>query len=835
MRSMFKGASAFNQDISLWTGSAATSAQTDMFLDATAFQAKFSCTNAVTGPAYSCEGPSPIPDASWHTFVAECLAESTAIAETGECIVWARSQNVWYGTMPNWDTSLVEDMSGYDGGVQGFGGKSTFNGDISKWDTGKVTNMYYMFYQASAFNQDIGSWNTAQVTTMLGMFERASAFDQDIGSWNTAQVTDMWSTFNRASAFNHDIGSWNTAQVTRMRYMFSEASAFNQDIGNWNTAKVTSMYGMFYSASAFNQDISLWTGSAATSAQTNMFSGATAFQAKFSCTDAVTGPAYSCEGPSPIPDASWHTFVAECLAESAAIAETGECIVWARSQNVWYGTMPNWDVSLVTDMSGQTESVFQGFGGKSTFNGDISKWDTGKVINMYSMFRDASAFNHDIGSWNTAQVTDMLGMFYYASAFNQDIGSWNTAQVTTMYAMFHSASAFNHDIGSWNTAQVTDMLGMFYYASAFNQDIGSWTTAEVTNMQYMFGYASAFNHDISSWTGSAATSAQTNMFSGATAFQAKFSCTDAVTGPAYSCEGPSPIPDASWHTFVAECLAESAAIAETGECIVWARSQNVWYGTMPNWDVSLVTDMSGQTESVFQGFGDKSTFNGDISKWNTERVTNMQHMFQRASAFNQDIGSWNTAQVTDMLGMFYYASAFNQDIGSWNTAQVTTMYAMFHSASAFNQDIGDWNTEKVTSMHAMFYQASAFNQAIGSWTTAEVTNMEYMFGYASAFNHDISSWTGTAATSAQTNMFSVASAFQAKFKCTDAVTGPAYSCEGPSPIPDASWHTFVAECLAESTAIEVTGECIVWARSQNRLVRDDAELGRTSLVTDMSG
>jgi len=31
-------------------------------------------------------------------------------------------ENVWYGTMPNWDTSLVEDMSGYDGGVQGFGG-----------------------------------------------------------------------------------------------------------------------------------------------------------------------------------------------------------------------------------------------------------------------------------------------------------------------------------------------------------------------------------------------------------------------------------------------------------------------------------------------------------------------------------------------------------------------------------------------------------------------------------------------------------------------------------------------------------------------------------------
>ena len=75
-------------------------------------------------------------------------------------------ENVWYGTMPNWDTSLVDRYEWIYGVLQGFGGKSTFNGDISKWDTGKVTTMYSMFSSASAFNQDIGSWNTAQVTAM---------------------------------------------------------------------------------------------------------------------------------------------------------------------------------------------------------------------------------------------------------------------------------------------------------------------------------------------------------------------------------------------------------------------------------------------------------------------------------------------------------------------------------------------------------------------------------------------------------------------------------------------------------------------------------------------
>jgi surface protein len=199
--------------------------------------------------------------------------------------------------------------------------------------------------------------------------------------------------------------------------------------------------------------------------------------------------------------------------------------------------MPNWDVSLVTDMSGETEnSVHEGFGGKSTCNADISKWDTSSVTTMYAMF-------------------------YQASAFNKYIGSWDTSRVTNMNKMFNEASAFNHNIAGWDTSLVEGMTSMFKRASAYNYCC------------------------FSSFTGMAATTSQTDMFLEATAFQANFKCTDAITGPISSCL--KKIPAHQFHTWV--------------RCYTRYKHPGTWacrdfdvktYGTLPNWDTSLVTNMA---------------------------------------------------------------------------------------------------------------------------------------------------------------------------------------------------------------------------------------------------
>ena len=141
-------------------------------------------------------------------------------------------------------------------------------------------------------------------------------------------------------------------------------------------------------------------------------------------------------------------------------------------------SLDSWDTGSVTDMSNMFE-------GAMAFNGDVSGWDTGLVTNMEGMFTRAFSFNGDVSGWDTGSVTNMEGMFFFASSFNQSLNSWDTGSVTNMFAMFYLASSFNQSLDSWDTGSVTNMNGMFYFASSFNQSLGAWDISEVVSMNSM--------------------------------------------------------------------------------------------------------------------------------------------------------------------------------------------------------------------------------------------------------------------------------------------------------------------------------------------------------------
>ena len=124
-------------------------------------------------------------------------------------------------------------------------------------------------------------------------------------------------------------------------------------------------------------------------------------------------------------------------------------------------------------------------------------------------------------------------------------------------------------------------------------------------------------------------------------------------------------------------------------------------------------------------FSQTHTFNENLSTkkvthlgqtyiaWDTQRVTDMNGMFENANEFNGNISNWNVSNCTNFTTMFKQTRKFNRDISTkiitgddtypsyiaWDTISGTEFTQTLANAYAFKQDVSNWNTSKARIVH----------------------------------------------------------------------------------------------------------------------------------------
>jgi surface protein len=580
-------------------------------------------------------------DPTWNSQTAATVGDPTGVACCSKPDVDCGAAGT--DEMPDWDVSLVTDMSE----LFMFPVGRDFNADISRWDVSSVTTMKNMFKDADAFNQDIGAWNTSSVTTMYGMFTYTAAFNQDLSRWDVSSVTDMGYMFDEADAFNQHLSRWDVSSVTKMHGMFSRAIAFNTMPVGWDTSKVTGSNQIFYHANAWNARFE----GGDYSENTLPGSGWTR---KDNACDASLPPVNGAVGNCTDTLVSGTSCVPECLAGYVLKGVT------LCTDRVLTEATCEWQFIDGAELKATVDACLDAVpSGDRCCSSDRLCW-----LPDPAMRRCGAVGCSDMPDWDVSQVADAHDLFAGRSSFIQGITGWTFADNANTTGMFTGADA--------------------WLSRGYRTD-GSHTTDGPPAAWVASGLCLMNEHVQSGWC----------VACGAGKYNGPDD--DPSLGVDTRCDAF--VDRTALKTAVDNCLAIDAtgvACCDHGaDCGIAGTTE------MPDWDVSLVTGMSSlffakgsfnadisrwDTSSVttMQGmFRDARAFNQDIGTWDTSSVTTMQGMFRDAHAFNQHLSRWDVSSVTTMWEMFSGARAFNTMPVGWDTSKVTNTGYILYQANAW--------------------------------------------------------------------------------------------------------------------------------------------------------
>ena len=671
-----------------------------------------------------------------------------------------------------------------------FNKATSFNQNISDWNTSNIEKMDGMFANTTVFNQPLGNWDVSNVTTMNAMFSSASSFDQNISGWNTASVTDMSHMFSKAFAFNQDLGNWNTSSVTLMTGMFETATSFNGSVENWDTSNVTNMNIMFLQAYSFSgHSLCSWSVSNVTT-HSSMFSGAGVGNTEPSWPGTLTlnnitnanhleNSAYNSSTPvssttcplnytlsgvdASLFDINVSTGVVSMVARDYESPQDdgGDNVyeVHITATDAGNSAIEDWNVTITdineahtintsTTTPSMPENQTSAIGlNVSDPEGSIPPWSLSGV--------DAGLF-HLVGTGSSVILTFNTAPDFEAPT---DSGLDNIYNVTVSSSDGTNTATKELNITVTDVNETVSFLVTPFVITVKTDNIGNSTNTQFKINTYSGFPAEDYNYSVDcdySGTFTATVTGQTGVYT----------C-DYGTGNEgdYTIAIKDDIGDGTGFPRVHFANSSSNDVLKLTGINAWGNGKwtsmaNAFSGCQKLGNLNAATDapdLSNVTDMRYM-FQYAYYFDQDISSWNVSHVNDMTAMFDGAQNFNQPLNSWNTSNVTSMAEMFNVAKKFNQSINDWNTSQVTNMDSMFAHANEFNQSVANWDTSHVEDMNHMFYEAHTFNHDISIWDTSSVTDMSYMFYRAYAFNQNISIW-DTSSVTDMSYMFQEASLF----------------------------------------------------------------------------
>ena len=92
-------------------------------------------------------------------------------------------------------------------------------------------------------------------------------------------------------------------------------------------------------------------------------------------------------------------------------------------------------------------------------------------------------------------------------------------------------------------------------------------------------------------------------------------------------------------------------------------------------------------------------------------------MFAYSSAFNRELGEWDVSSVTDMNHMFNKASGYTgKGIANRDVSSVTdTGYMLYHTTNFKAADLSDWDVRNVETFAATFSFCQVFDGNMTGW------------------------------------------------------------------------------------------------------------------------